>query len=257
LVEGLVLVSDVEVVPAEEGAALAGTATVRAVPPMAASPITKVAAVPAMRDLIIGAPFVASLSAEREKDRARPSTKPQWSGTPPDIVVARGATAVRTVAALPLSDGRRILSAMDEPAPLANLITLGARDLPRLRDFYQALGWPQIIDDGEFVAFALRGIVLALFPLAQLARDGRTEAQPGTGGISFTIGINVDTAEEVDRLTERMRDAGARVTKEPVDAEFFTGRSAYLCDPEDNYFEIVWAESDNPVLAAVRRAAGV
>jgi hypothetical protein len=45
-----------------------------------------------------------------------------------------------------------------------------------------------------------------------------------------------------------------RVTKEPVDAEFFTGRSAYLCDPEGNYFEIAWAdEPDNPVLAATRR----
>src|SRR5262245_38074818 len=101
-----------------------------------------------------------------------------------------------------LSTGRRILSVMDQPAPLANLITLGARDLPRLRDFYRALGWPQIIDDGEFVAFALRGIVLALFPLSQLARDGHTEPEPGSGGIRFTIGIQVDTAAEVDRLTE-------------------------------------------------------
>jgi hypothetical protein len=46
----------------------------------------------------------------------------------------------------------------------------------------------------------------------------------------------VHTAEEVDQLTEHMRRAGARVSIEPVDAEFFTGRSAYLCDPEDNYF---------------------
>jgi hypothetical protein len=50
----------------------------------------------------------------------------------------------------------------------------------------------------------------------------------------------VDVPDEVDRLTEQMRHAGARVTKEPVDAEFFTGRSAYLCDPEGNYFEIAW-----------------
>jgi len=28
-----------------------------------------------------------------------------------------------------------------------------------------------------------------------------------------------------------MRTASARVTKEPVDAEFFKGRSAYVCDP--------------------------
>jgi hypothetical protein len=148
-------------------------------------------------------------------------------------------------------------SAMNKSAPLANLITLGARDFSSLRDFYRNLGWPQIIDDGQFAAFELRGIVLALFPITQLARDGNAEPEPGTGGIRFTIGVMVDAADEVDRLTEQMRHAGARVTKEPVDAEFFNGRSAYLCDPEGNYFEIAWAdEPDNPVLAATRRAAG-
>jgi hypothetical protein len=37
---------------------------------------------------------------------------------------------------------------MKTSAPLANLITLGARDFSSLRDFYRNLGWPQIIDDG-------------------------------------------------------------------------------------------------------------
>src|SRR5262249_22158606 len=101
------------------------------------------------------------------------------------------------------------------------------------------------------------GIVLALFPLAKLARDGSAEPEPGTGGIRFTIGVQVDSAVEVDRLTEQMRHAGARVTKEPVDAEFFTGRSAYVCDPEGNYFEIAWEDSPNTRAAiAPRRAAG-
>jgi predicted lactoylglutathione lyase len=156
-----------------------------------------------------------------------------------------------------MSDARRILDVMNTSPPLANLITLGARDLPALRNFYRTLGWPQVMDDGEFVAFELRGIVLALFPLAKLARDGNTHTEPGTGGIRFTIGVMVDSADEVDRLTEQMRAAGARVTKEPIDAEFFTGRSAYLCDPEGNYFEIAWAdEPDNAVVIATRRAAG-
>ena len=57
----------------------------------------------------------------------------------------------------------------------------------------------------------------------------------------------VDTPEQVDQLTNQMRHAGARVTKEPVDAEFFIGCSAYLHDPEDNYFEISWAAPDNPI----------
>jgi predicted lactoylglutathione lyase len=144
---------------------------------------------------------------------------------------------------------------MSTPAPVANLITIGARDFPKLRDFYRDLGWPQIIDDEDFAAFDLRGLFLALFPIAQLARDGNTEPAPSSRGIGFTIGIIVDTAKEVDQLTEHMRRAGARVTKEPVDAEFFTGRSAYLCDPEDNYFEVAWADlPDNPVVAAARAA---
>lgn len=147
---------------------------------------------------------------------------------------------------------------MTSPLPLANLITLGARDFLALRDFYRRVGWPQVMDDGEFAVFELRGIVLALFPLAKLARDGNTEPEPSSGGIRFTIGLQVDSAEEVDRLTAHMRAAGARVTKEPVDAEFFTGRSAYLCDPESNYFEIVWADMpNNPVVIAARRAAGL
>jgi hypothetical protein len=36
-------------------------------------------------------------------------------------------------------------------APLANVITLGVRDLPLLRDFYRRLGWPQIVDSGVCV----------------------------------------------------------------------------------------------------------
>jgi uncharacterized protein len=105
---------------------------------------------------------------------------------------------------------------------------LHGRSMGRACDFYRNLGWPQIIDDGQFAAFELRGIVLALFPINQLARDGNAEPELGTDGIRFTIGMMVDAPDEVDRLTERMRSAGARVTKEPVDAEFFTRRSAYL-----------------------------
>jgi catechol 2,3-dioxygenase-like lactoylglutathione lyase family enzyme len=146
---------------------------------------------------------------------------------------------------------------MSDAPPLGNLITLGARDFMALRDFYRRLGWPQVLDSDDFVAFELRGIVLALFPLEQLAADGRCEPDRGAGGIRFSIGITVDTAEAVDVLADKMRQAGARVTKEPVDAEYFAGRSAYLCDPEDNYFEIVWAEVANPVSAAVRRSAGL
>jgi hypothetical protein len=54
-----------------------------------------------------------------------------------------------------------------------------------------------------------------------------------------------------------VREAGGRLTKEPVDAEFFVGRDAYFADPEGNFWEIACAPPDNPVSIASRRAAGI
>ncbi len=142
-----------------------------------------------------------------------------------------------------------------ESTPLANVITLGTRNLPVLREFYRQLDWPVLMDGDEYAAFELCGTVLALFPLDKLAADGRAQPQSTLGGICFTIGIIVDHPGDVDDLAERVRRAGGRVTKEPIDAEFFVGRSAYFADPEDNYWEIAWAPPDNPIVSAARRAA--
>jgi uncharacterized protein len=145
---------------------------------------------------------------------------------------------------------------MDNPQPpLANVITLGAQNMPALRDFYQRLGWPLVIDDGKLAAFELRGTVLALFSVNKLAADGRAQPERSQGGIRFTIGIMVDRREDVDRLAQVVRESGGRMTKEPVDAEFFEGRSAYFADPEGNYWEIAWAPRDNGIVAAARRSA--
>ena len=142
-----------------------------------------------------------------------------------------------------------------ETTPLANVITLGARDLPRLRKFYRDLGWRQIVDLHDFAAFELRGSVLALFPIEKLAADGHVEPEPRSGGIDFTIGVIVESPHAVDEIAELMRKAGGRITKEPTNAEFFEGRSAYVADPDGNYWEIAWAAPTNPVVAAARRAA--
>jgi predicted lactoylglutathione lyase len=148
---------------------------------------------------------------------------------------------------------------MDEAdRPLANIITLGVRDFAAQRDFYRRLRWPQAFDSDDFAVFELRGALLALFPVDKLAADSRTS--PGNDerdGIRFSIIINVEHAKEVDELADRVRVAGGRFTKDPVDAEFFEGRSAYFADPEDNYWEIAWAASQGPVGEAARRAAGL
>jgi len=142
-------------------------------------------------------------------------------------------------------------------APLASVITFGVRDFDAERSFYRALGWQQALDSDDFAVFELRGALLALFPVDKLAADAHTDPDLGRSGIRCNVIINVDEPAGVDELVGRARQAGATVTKEPMDAEFFTGRDAYFCDPEGNFWEVAWAPPDNPVVAAARRAAGI
>jgi catechol 2,3-dioxygenase-like lactoylglutathione lyase family enzyme len=140
------------------------------------------------------------------------------------------------------------------PARL-NVVTLGARDLPRLSEFYRGLGWSLAVDLDGFAAFQTRGAVLTLFPLDDLAADGHVPAAAPEEGMRFTVAINVDRREQVDETLEAVREAGGRVTKEPVDAEW-GGRSAYFADPEDNFWEIAWVPPDSLMAAAIARACG-
>ena len=146
---------------------------------------------------------------------------------------------------------------MDQQLPLANILTLGVRDFARLREFYRQLGWPHAFDSDTFTVFEMRGALLALFGIDQLGTDARATPEPGHGGIRSSVIITVDRPEDVDALVRRAEAAGATVTKEPTDAEFFEGRDAYFADPEGNYWEVAWAATDNPVSAAARRAAGL
>jgi uncharacterized protein len=153
---------------------------------------------------------------------------------------------------------------MSAPArkPAANIpaqaavVTLGARNFNQLRDFYRGLGWPLAVNLDDFAAFGLRGAILAIFPLDKLAADAKVEAGRPDRGLRMSLAIVVDRREQVDTVIESLRHAGARITKEPVDSDLFEGRSAYFADPEDNYWEVVWAAEDNGIVAAIRRATG-
>jgi catechol 2,3-dioxygenase-like lactoylglutathione lyase family enzyme len=142
------------------------------------------------------------------------------------------------------------------PARL-NVVTLGARDLARLRNFYAALGWEVAIEAEDFCAFQLRGALLALFPWDKLAADGQAEAAaPAQGMRGFSLGINVDRPEQVDETIAAAKNAGAMVTKPPTDPAEFEGRHAYFADPEENYWEVVYLKDDGPGHEAIRRALG-
>lgn len=142
------------------------------------------------------------------------------------------------------------------PARL-NVVTLGARDLAKLRDFYLALGWRVAIEAEDFCAFQLRGALLALFPADKLAADGETQAAaPPRGMRGFSLGINVDRPEQVDEAIAAVEQAGGTVTKPPAKPAEFEGRHAYFADPEENYWEVVYLKTDGPGRRAVERALG-
>jgi len=136
------------------------------------------------------------------------------------------------------------------------VLTIGARDLARLRDFYSALGWKLAIELDEFAAFETRGLVLALYRLDLLARDANLEqAAPGSAIGGFNPAVNVDRLEQVDEAIEVARAAGATIVKEPHTADW-GGRSAYFLDPEDNLWEVAWVPQDSQMAGLIRRAVG-
>jgi len=141
------------------------------------------------------------------------------------------------------------------PARLT-VVTIGARDLPVLRDFYVALGWALAIELEDFAAFELRGAVLTLYPLEQLASDAALDpGRPDPALRGFNPAVNVDRVEQVDEAIEVARAAGARIAREPHTADW-GGRTAYFQDPEGNLWEVAWVPPDSQMAGLVRRALG-
>lgn len=117
-----------------------------------------------------------------------------------------------------------------------SLITLGVRDLPRARAFYEALGWTTGAAPGDDVAFFQAGdMVVALWDRALLAEDSAVEDGGGWGGV--TLALNLGSREEVDAVTEEARAAGARIGREPAE-RFWGGYSAVIVDPDGHPWEI-------------------
>jgi uncharacterized protein len=117
-----------------------------------------------------------------------------------------------------------------------SLITLGVRDLPRARRFYEALGWETGAGPDDDVVFFQSGdMVLALWDRGRLAEDSCVADSGGWGGV--TLAHNVASREEVDVVTEEARAAGATIGREPAET-FWGGYSAAFCDPEGHPWEI-------------------
>lgn len=121
-----------------------------------------------------------------------------------------------------------------------SVITLGVRDLARARRFYEAIGWKTGAEpDDDVVFFQAGDMVLSLWDRAKLAEDSCVEDGGGWGGV--TLALCLGSHEEVDRVTEEARTAGAVIGREPA-ATFWGGYSSVIVDPDGHPWEI----SHNP-----------
>jgi catechol 2,3-dioxygenase-like lactoylglutathione lyase family enzyme len=130
--------------------------------------------------------------------------------------------------------------------PAVSVITLGVSDLDRALAFYRdGLGWSTEgivgteFEGGAVVFFRLTsGSMLALWPQQELARDaGLPPPQPGPP--VFSLGHNVRSKAEVDRILAQAEQAGATITA-PAHDQVWGGYSGYFRDPDGHLWEIVW-----------------
>lgn len=122
-------------------------------------------------------------------------------------------------------------------------ITLGVKDLGLMADFYKSkFGWEPHKEMDSIVFFKLNGVILALYPAEELAADAKIPFS-GQGWKQFTLSINYDSEEEVDKCVEQLTKNGVSVVKAPGGV-FWGGYSAYVEDAEFNLWEIAY----NPFL---------
>jgi catechol 2,3-dioxygenase-like lactoylglutathione lyase family enzyme len=120
-----------------------------------------------------------------------------------------------------------------------HMITLGVNDLDTSKKFYsETLGW-KIARPQEGVAFfQAGGVVLALFPREELAKDALISPE-GRGLAQFSLAYNARREAEVDQIISELKSRGVKIVKEPQKV-FWGGYSSYFADPDDYLWEVAY-----------------
>ena len=139
-----------------------------------------------------------------------------------------------------------------------DVITLAVANLDRALAFYRdglGLQTPGVIgtefvgDDrapaGAIAMFELRGgLIMALYPRAELAKDANVPLAPPTPG-EFSIGHLVSSKADVDALLAQAQAAGATLTDQPHDRPWGI-YSGYFRDPDGHLWEVIWNPQMQP-----------
>jgi catechol 2,3-dioxygenase-like lactoylglutathione lyase family enzyme len=123
-----------------------------------------------------------------------------------------------------------------------SMITLGVADLGRAVDFYErVVGWTAAESPPGIAFFDLGGLVFSLYPHADMARELGSEPYiPGDAAYQgFALAHNVASEEEVDAIFSRLKDKGAKISKEPEHV-FWGGYSGYFSDSDGHLWEVAY-----------------
>ena len=119
-----------------------------------------------------------------------------------------------------------------------SLITLGVADLQRAVTFYEnVIGWKAAASPPGVVFFDLNGVVFALWPHAELAKDLGLTATSVPAYRGYALAHNVRSEAEVDAIFARLKSSSATIVKEPQKT-FWGGYSGYFSDPDGHTWEI-------------------
>jgi catechol 2,3-dioxygenase-like lactoylglutathione lyase family enzyme len=117
-----------------------------------------------------------------------------------------------------------------------DIVVLGVRDLPLMRDFYSRFGWKPRPRDGMFANFQLAGASLVLFPLDTL-EEVVGVSREGTGFNGTVCAMFLESATALESTLDTARQAGATMLGGPADRAWGV-RTAYFADPEGNVWEL-------------------
>ena len=121
-----------------------------------------------------------------------------------------------------------------------SLITLGVADLQRAVAFYEGVvGWNAEASPPGVIFFDLNGIVFALWPHDELAKDMGLMIDHVPAYRGYSLAHNVRSELEVDEIFARLKSHGATILKEPQKA-FWGGYSGYFSDPDGHTWEIAY-----------------
>lgn len=130
--------------------------------------------------------------------------------------------------------------------PRITVLTIGVDDLERSLRFYRdglGLETEGILgtefEHGAVAFFHLEsGLILAIWNRKDLAYDAGVPLTPHSP-TEFSIGHNLNSREEVDRVMEQASRAGATIVKSAQDT-FWGGYAGYFQDPDDHLWEVLW-----------------